>query len=419
MNRVLMKYTAKTMIDKANGNKLFVRVDFQHREVEVVPGIPFELTDEHTMYIIYRREITNYLHSRCEEEFFSGLAPTKDDIIFSGKLLPEYSFFHYDDYDVEHGKVYVYWVARMAAPDAFIGPYAVKVRDEIRWMRYDTILEKTEEFKKHDGVEVVRVGTTVQSRPLYAILAGNRNNMIACFGAVHAGEAGPEILLNALENLLTNRPDLFKNAGIAILPSVNADMREEMATGKPRYIRKNANGVDLNRNLDANWENPDYMYGLSSMVPKSPTYRGPYADSEPEVRAVQALIEMVKPKAVFNYHAMSGMTGDQMLSAKSGVGNTEYENKLLKFIELYHVGFRKGAPNEGDKDVRLFPDCSYGSIPEWCYLRGIPSFDLEVGGRKGYYWAEGAYDNVTPELMELCIKQHTSALYNVLENMGK
>ena len=97
MNRVLMKYTATTMIDKENDNKLFVRIDFQHREVEIVPGIPFELTDEHVMYIIYKREITNYLHSRCEEEFFSGLAPTKDDIIFSGKLLPEYSFFHYDD----------------------------------------------------------------------------------------------------------------------------------------------------------------------------------------------------------------------------------------------------------------------------------------------------------------------------------
>ncbi len=66
----------------------------------------------------------------------------------------------------------------MCVPEAFVGPYPVKVRDEIRWMRYDTILKKTESFEKHDDVEDIQVGTMVQRKPLYAIVVGGAYDLV-------------------------------------------------------------------------------------------------------------------------------------------------------------------------------------------------------------------------------------------------
>ena len=101
-------------------------------------------------------------------------------------------------------------------------------------------------------------------------------------GNVHAGESGAEICLSSLKYILENKPEILKKTGIAILPSVNADQREEMAVGAPWYIRVNKNGVDINRNFDADWEEVTHGYGIASDDPRSVTYRGKYPESEPE-----------------------------------------------------------------------------------------------------------------------------------------
>lgn len=54
-----------------------------------------------------------------------------------------------------------------------------------------------------------------------------------------------------------------------------------------KYWKANAAGVDLNRNFDVLWE----QYRIGETVPSHKNYKGPYADSEPETRAMQALTE--------------------------------------------------------------------------------------------------------------------------------
>jgi len=59
-------------------------------------------------------------------------------------------------------------------------------------------------------------------------------------------------------------------------------------------------GVDLNRNFDEHWNYDDE--GSSSLL-ASETYRGPSAASEPETRAMQSLLQRLRPKFQVNYHS--------------------------------------------------------------------------------------------------------------------
>ena len=205
MKKVL-KLTAKTEVDKST-NKQYVNLTFQTYK------------DGRTNFgghvIIYRREEPNYVYDYDEGEYFDCLLPTENDIIFNGELEIDNTFSTYHDYDVEIGKVYVYWIGRESFGKYLTGPIAVKVRDLRVWWHFDTIVEKCNEIaNKYKNVKLKNYGNTVLGKPLNAIIVGNENNLIACMGAVHGGESGPEILLTAVEEILNENilsPDLGKN----------------------------------------------------------------------------------------------------------------------------------------------------------------------------------------------------------------
>jgi hypothetical protein len=81
-------------------------------------------------------------------------------------------------------------------------------------------------------------------------------------------------------------------------------------------------GVDPNRNYDANW---GYDNEGSSPDPADETYRGPSAASEPETRALAGLIDRVKPKLHSNLHSFG-----QWLLYPQGwqVGTLDADNPL-------------------------------------------------------------------------------------------
>jgi Zinc carboxypeptidase/Immune inhibitor A-like, MAM domain len=59
-------------------------------------------------------------------------------------------------------------------------------------------------------------------------------------------------------------------------------------------------GVDPNRNFNEHW---NYDNEGSSTLTSSETYRGPAATSEPETKAMQGLLDRVKPKLQSNFHS--------------------------------------------------------------------------------------------------------------------
>jgi hypothetical protein len=81
-------------------------------------------------------------------------------------------------------------------------------------------------------------------------------------------------------------------------------------------------GVDPNRNFDEHWGHDNEG---SSPDPAAETYRGPSAASEPETRAMQGLIDRVKPKFQSNLHSY----GEWLLYPQGWqVGTPDADNPL-------------------------------------------------------------------------------------------
>lgn len=119
---------------------------------------------------------------------------------------------------------------------------------------------------------------------------------------------------------------LFKNSALYFIPFVNVDGFKYISekfneTGQLLYIRKNRNdgkkdgyqacaddeyfGVDLNRNYDYSFGSSDIG---SSGEPCGEDYRGPYAFSEPETKAIKNFVESHSDIAMtFNFHAWGNL----------------------------------------------------------------------------------------------------------------
>ncbi len=413
MKKVL-KLKARSVVEVKDGNECqCVKVHFQVYK----DGKP----NFGSHVIIYRREETGYVFDYDEWEYFDCTLPREDEIIFNGELEIDNTFCEYTDYDVEVGKTYVYWVGRVSYGEYLTGPVPVTVRNRHVWWHFDEVLEKTYALQKDfpNDITLEQVGNTVFGKPLVAVFAGDRSKKtVACIGAVHAGESGPEILLPLVRELVEERRDLLQDCCLAILPVVNADMRERMVDGAPWYLRTNAAGVDINRNLDADWDLIDYSYNLSSADYRSPTYRGPHPVSEPEVRAVLRFLELADPSVLFSFHGPCSVTAEGMIVTKSAKGDDAYLTVANEIKQIYSDRFRDAIEFPKRENYTAGLASSAGSIPTYLYHCGIPAFDLELSG--DLHMLDGSIrGNTTPEMISLMVQAHKAGLISMLERYGK
>ncbi|MFS8104126.1 M14 family metallopeptidase [Lentzea alba] len=134
-------------------------------------------------------------------------------------------------------------------------------------------------------------------------------------------------------------------------------------------------GVDPNRNFDEHW---DYDNEGSSSTTASDTYRGPSRASEPETKAMQGLLDRIKPKFQSNWHSAG------------------------QWI-LYPQGWQTGSP-EADNPiyVALAGTDAKPAIPG--FDPGISSDELYVtnGETTDYADVRNGTVSFTPELSEGC-----------------
>ena len=127
-------------------------------------------------------------------------------------------------------------------------------------------------------------GSSVQGVPLtfYRRQSGNPRAKVLVIGCIH----GDEFVGNRVVDILRDMP-LEGNIDLWLVRTMNPD-------GQQLRSRKNANGVDLNRNFPGNWQ--------KTGTPKSWQYSGPEGKSEPEVKGIVKLGELVQPEFVIWYH---------------------------------------------------------------------------------------------------------------------
>ncbi len=177
--------------------------------------------------------------------------------------------------------------------------------------------EITELAEAHAGhVELIEYGKSVQGRPLLA-LRFHRGDGVERPGAMVAGNIhGEEWIGNRTAMAIAQRvardfdndpwlEEFLSKMDLYVLPCVNPDgyQRTFDSHGRDKLgdMRKNANGVDLNRNFPP----PGKKKPKQGKV-ESTGYPGPAAFSEPETKALADLALERNVIAAIGYHSVVG-----------------------------------------------------------------------------------------------------------------
>ena len=365
---------------------------------------------------VWRKEEVDFQFGQDYAEYFDGMTNSAATLIHEGPLdISNDRKLTFVDHNVTIGKTYTYWIA--AAQGEPAGPVPVKVRDLNVWWSEDKIRAKMLELKEKypDLVRLRKIGKTVEKRDLSAMVIGHGKKGIALVGAIHAGESGPELILAAVESLLTDNAELFKNVSILAVPVVNLDQRQRQVRGVPWYIRTNSNGVDLNRNFPSDWDKIELGYGLDSSDPDSMTYRGLSPASEPEVQAVISFLQKYRPIAIFSCHCLACVCGKRFLTAKCAVDNTDYGNNCKQIVKSYCEGYSRDLQGQPFNAGNLSFSTTAGSFATWCYRElNVPAFDLEFSED-----IEGCQTDKTDEtLLKDNQRRHTEGIRSVMKKTG-
>ena len=153
--------------------------------------------------------------------------------------------------------------------------------------------------------EVIQYGESVQGRPLLAIRKPGDGPTVLVCANIHGIEyiSAQVALRFAATSALP--------AEVWVAPCLNPDAYAATWAAEGRgslgALRKNARGVDLNRNFPMPWgATPSRIPGAGATDPAAATYRGPAPASEPEVSALIDLMREIDPWAGANLHSFMG-----------------------------------------------------------------------------------------------------------------
>jgi murein peptide amidase A len=186
-------------------------------------------------------------------------------------------------------------------------------------------------------------GTSRQGRDIFTRTYGTGARQILIIGGVHGNELPSVPLVNNLMKHVRDNPDVILGCTVHFLLEANPD-------GVAAGTRTNANGVDINRNMEYDWS------PVASSVLTNP---GPFPYSEPETVALEKIITNVKPQRILSVHAYANIldydtTGGNILAQLMSKDN----GMLVATI---------GYPTPG-------------SLGRYCTFFNIPLITLELPG---------------------------------------
>jgi murein peptide amidase A len=162
---------------------------------------------------------------------------------------------------------------------------------------------------------VERLGRSVEGRPINVVRIGDpaAPRKVLVVGCIHGNEPEGRKVVDLLRGAVPP-----PGAELLLVKNLNPD-------GFARNTRQNAHGVDLKRNSS---QGRRFLGG-----PGSPYYAGPKAFSEPETRAIRALILRVRPAVTVWYHQPFGRV-DRPESGGDAISRTYSRISGLRFAPL-------------------------------------------------------------------------------------
>lgn len=179
------------------------------------------------------------------------------------------------------------------------------------------------------------LGKSEEGRDIVAYHYGTGTKEIVFVGGIHGGyEWNTVLVARQLQDYLKADSSIVpENIKVTVIPLLNPDglnktvgttgsfSASSVPTGVDATVsgRFNANGVDLNRNFDCDWQE-------KAVWQNKPVSGGTHAFSEPEALAFKNYIETSKPTAVIVWYSSAG--GVYASSCHNGVSSAT--NALTK-----------------------------------------------------------------------------------------
>ena len=257
---------------------------------------------------------------------------------------------------------------------------------------------------QYPNMQMDVLAATADSRNLYHVVVGNplAKHKILVHAGIHAREyIVCQVVMRQIASLLEMQqagtvykgcsiPDLLNNTCIHFVPMVDPDgitlvqgglealnsedarmsvmtiAGMDNASDMEQYLRtwkNNLNGVNLNRNFDANWEEtPSKVDHPSSM-----NYKGTAPECEIETKVLADLTRSLMPDRTISYHTQ----GKVIYWYFGETGNYKNEGYNLASIVNRNTGYRI-SNTWAEKDAAGFKDWAVQKLD-------IPSVTIECG----------------------------------------
>ncbi|MFP4643651.1 MAG: M14 family metallopeptidase [Spirochaetales bacterium] len=221
--------------------------------------------------------------------------------------------------------------------------------------------------------EPIKIGESVEGRPLHAYRFGEGERHIVIEAGIHGGYEWVTIVLaeKLLDHFREHESEIPSTVSIHILPTMNPDGLQRVTGGEPlnevdmtkrntNRGRFNANNVDLNRNFDYAWKPTSRWWDIEVDAGSEPL-------SEPETRALRDYVEGLDPtpEVVVSLHSAAG-----------GIyygGREGYREASIYYSEIYAEASGYPVPDQGFTQYEIT-----GSSSDYFASQGIPAITVEL-----------------------------------------
>ena len=229
------------------------------------------------------------------------------------------------------------------------------------------------------------VGTSVEKRDITAYHYGEGSKELLFVGGIHGGYSWNTVLVafELMDYLEANPNAIPKNIRVSVIPVLNPDgLNKVTGTGASRFIatdvstskdtqiagRFNANGVDLNRNFDCDWQS-------KGVWQNTPVSGGSKAFSEQESQALKTYVETRKPAAVVIWY-----------SAVGGVFASNCHNGVLPETRVLLNAYAKASGYKAYESFDFYEIT--GDAANWLAKNNIPAISVLLTTHEATEWTK-------------------------------